>query len=286
MKTPTVLASFSQEGTPEGCTIHKFTVRSPCMDREIKAAVVLPPEYGDHADKDYPILYTLHGMAAPYDTFSAMAPLRKALGEKPMIVTCFDGDIASAYLDSPYRQKWSRDTDDTTLVKSFFTTFFLEEFIPSIDKNYRVNSSQRMLTGFSMGGFGAFHYMLTKPNQFISVSSLSGWFESLTSLPEDRQQWVQGLLGPYPGNEGRYGDVDLYTRVKKQREGGLKLPPIYLHCGTEDFLLEANRKMHAFLNEQGIACEYKESPGSHDWPFWRDASAGIVDFHWRVLQEK
>jgi S-formylglutathione hydrolase FrmB len=69
-------------------------------------------------------------------------------------------------------------SDKVTPVKSLFTTFVFNECIPTIEKQYRINTSQRMLTGFSMGGFGAIHYMLTKPDQFVSVSSLSGWFPS------------------------------------------------------------------------------------------------------------
>ncbi len=161
--------------------------------------------------------------------------------------------------DSPYPLKRGRDPEATILVKSLFTTFFFEEFMPCIDKNYRVDVAQRMLTGFSMGGFGAFHYMLTRPEQFISVSGLSGWFESLTSLPDDRQKWVEMLIGPHQGNEERYAATDVYTRIKKQVAGGVTFPPIYLCCGTEDFLLEANRTMRTFLKERGIGCDYQEA---------------------------
>ena len=75
------------EISPEGCTIDRITVPSPGMGREIKAVVVLPPEYREKPEKLYPILYTFHGMTAPYDTFSAMEPLRVALREKPRSIT-------------------------------------------------------------------------------------------------------------------------------------------------------------------------------------------------------
>jgi S-formylglutathione hydrolase FrmB len=280
MKTETTTVS------PEGCILDKFEVHSPSMGREIKAVVVLPPEYKDHPEKKYPVLHTFHGAEAPYDTFSAMVPLRQALAGKPMIVTCFDADAWSAYLDSPFPLKRGREPEKEMLVKSLFTTFFFEEFIPHIDRHYRVDDAKRMLTGFSMGGFGAFHYLLTKPERFVSVSSLSGWFESWRSLPDDRRLWVESLIGPYEGNEGLYAALDLYGGIKRQKNNGVKFPPLYLHCGTEDFLLEANRTMSAFLKEQGIDCEYLETPGDHTWPFWRDASVGVIDFHWRTLLNK
>ena len=266
----------------EGCPIHRFTVHSPAMGRDIKAVVVVPQEYEFNPDKSYPILYTFHGMLAPHDTFSAMVPLRQALVEKPMIVTCLDADSASMYIDSPLLQIAGRDPKDTTRVKSLFTTFFLHEFIPAIDKAYRVNPAQRMLTGFSMGGFGAFHYMLAAPGQFIAVSSLSGWFESWISLSPHIQPTIEGLLGPYAENQVQYAAHDSTSRIKAQAAAGMKFPPLYLTCGTEDFLLKQSRDMHALLTQLDIAHEYHETRGAHDWPFWRDASPGIIDFHWRI----
>ena len=79
--------------TPEGCTIEKFRIISPSMNREIKALVVLPPEYKDHPDKKYPVLYTLHGAKSPIDRYITKTPvLLQALKDKPMIVTCMDVD--------------------------------------------------------------------------------------------------------------------------------------------------------------------------------------------------
>jgi S-formylglutathione hydrolase FrmB len=36
---------------------------------------------------------------------------------------------------------------------------------------------------------------------------------------------------------------------------------------------------------QLIEFRYVESPGRHDWPFWRDASAQVADFHWHWFQK-
>jgi len=274
----------STEISPKGCSIHRFTVHSPAMGRDIQSVVILPPEYDSQPEKRYPILYTFHGHAAPHDTFAAMDPLRRALVDKPMIVTCLDADAASFYIDSPLPQKAGRVAGDTTLVKSLFTTFFLHEFIPAIDAAYRVNPAQRMLTGFSMGGFGAFHYMLAAPGQFAAVSSLSGWFESANSILPHVMPMLEGLLGPISECRDKLDELDPFVRIEKQRAAGIKFPPFLLTCGTEDFLLQQNRNMHDFLDKLSIAHEYLETPGAHDWPYWRDISPAIIDFHWRACR--
>jgi len=274
----------------EGCTLEKFSIFSKSMDREIKVIVILPPEYKANPGKKYPILYTLHGASAPYGTFSEMGPLRKALKSKPMIITCLDGDKGSWYLDSANLQKdysneeKKKGAPKLPPVKSLFTTFFFDEFIPCLDKYYRVNPAQRMITGFSMGGFGAFHYMLLKPKMFASISSLSGAFFSLSEENEGARRWMTPLLGSFSQNREKYEATDLFKRITKCAEAKEKLPPIFLHCGTEDGLLAANKKMNSYLEKSGYNCKYLESPGKHDWKFWVGAIEGVLDFHWKTLQ--
>ena len=267
--------------TPEGCTIEKFRIVSPSMNREIKALVVLPPEYKDHPEKKFPILHTLHGAKSPIDRYLTMTPvLLQALKDKPMIVTCMDVDGFSWYLDSPYPQAIARNNDPTK-VKSLFTTFFFDEFIPCLDQNYRINPQQRMLTGNSMGGFGAFHYMLTKPNLFLSVSSLSGLFEKT-----DADKKWEPLLGPLQEFPERHRAVDVFEHVNQVLKPGAKLPQLYMICGTEDPLLPHNRAMQRLLKEKGVTFEYQESPGKHGWPFWSEKLPAVIDFHWKSVQDQ
>jgi len=290
---------MSVEMTPEGCQLQRFTVPSPSMERDIRVAIVLPPAYEANPEKRFPVLYTLHGRGAPYATYSQMSPLKKALRDKPMIVACFDGDEAGMYIDS------------TTKPDSQFTTFFFDEFIPYMNEHYRTSGVQGV-EGFSMGGYGAFHYMLTKPDAFASVSGMSSAFWK--AGPNGRM--LTELIGPYEGNEEAYRQLDTFARLEQYVTDGVKLPPMMMHCGTEDFLLEANRDFERFLVEQNkrirdrlepqvasiedqrergkkldalmaenrLEFLYMESPGAHNWAFWRDGSDQVVQFHWKHFQ--
>ncbi len=300
--SPAPASEPSVTTTAEGCVIEKFDVPSPSMKRNIHAVVVLPPEYKDKPDKKYPILYTLHGAGAPYATYSEMAPLRRALRDRPMIVTCFDGDRASMYLD--------------TTPNSQFETFFFQEFVPYIDAHYRTNG-QRGVEGFSMGGFGAFHYLLCRPEMFTSVSAMSGAFRmgGPRRPPGPGSAPAEANAAVRPPDERR----DLLARLEKAVKAGTKLPPLLIHCGTEDGLLAANRELAKLLVDQNklIAEEaardaavvsqtdpagkakaladlvaarrirfwYVESPGGHNWAFWRDGSELMLDFHWRCFRD-
>jgi len=53
----------------------------------------------------------------------------------------------------------------------------------------------------------------------------------------------------------------------------LPVPPVrlWLDCGRMDFLLDANRKMQALLQEKGYDMAYKENGGAHNYATWRDS---------------
>jgi len=290
----------------EGCIVERFDVPSPSMKRPIHALVVLPPEYKDHPEKRYPVLYALHGGYAPYSCWSEMAPLRRALRQRPMIVASFDGDQLGWFIDA------TRKPD------SKYTTFFFDEFVPHVEAHYRTNGL-RGVTGFSMGGFGALHYMFCKPAMFASVSALSSDYFRLEEKAAKTDYDLVALLGDPKQNPEEYAKLDLPSRIEKAVKQQVKLPPMLLHCSTEDGygLLAENREFARFLVERNriIAEEAAkqaatepdkvkrdkqtadllaarqinflsmEAPGKHDWTFWRDTSEMVIDFHWRSFRD-
>jgi len=50
-----------------------------------------------------------------------------------------------------------------------------------------------------------------------------------------------------------------------------RLPYFWLECGTSDPWLEPNREMARTLKAHGVAYEFHERPGGHDWVFWNGA---------------
>ncbi len=276
------------EISEQGCQVDRFTLYSRSMERDIKVVVVLPPVYNREPAARFPILYTLHGYGAPYDTWAVMSKLQKELKTKPFIYTCFDGDVGSYYIDSFYPAKTARNQEaraDETPKKSLFKTFFFDEFMPAIDEWYRVNPDKRAVTGFSMGGCGAMSFMLEKPAQFSSVSGLSSTYFDYMDPHAKSTRIMLEYLGPQNEFPERYAAHDHYQRIEKHLAAGGTYPPIYQHIGTEDFLLEQNHKFRDYAEAQGLDLTYMESPGGHDWKFWHPASVGVAEFHWAHWQD-
>jgi S-formylglutathione hydrolase FrmB len=60
------------------------------------------------------------------------------------------------------------------------------------------------------------------------------------------------------------------TLILQMAERKQSIPKLFMACGTEDFLLEENRRFHNFLEEHQIEHLYYESPGIHDMVFWKE----------------
>ena len=55
-------------------------------------------------------------------------------------------------------------------------------------------------------------------------------------------------------------------------------PAIRFDCGTEDFVLPANRQLHAYFDKIGLKHTYKENPGGHDTDYWNEYIHDTLEF--------
>ncbi len=130
------------------------------------------------------------------------------------------------------------------------------------------------IAGLSMGGFGAIHAGLSHPEKYGKIIGLSS------------AMIVNTLKDIHPGEKDEIADYDYYrfvfgdlTKVKetendpeyiikKRLQKGDTIQPIFMACGSEDFLIANNREFRDFLMEHQVDLTYKESEGIHDWKFW------------------
>lgn len=157
-----------------------------------------------------------------------------------------------------------------------FQSFVGEELIDYVRRTFGLakNREDTYIIGMSMGGFGALHTALAYPEVFSKTAPLS------SALIHHE------VANMKPGESNPVANYDYYrecfgepakllesdnnpeTLVKKIIAEGKKMPEIFMACGTEDFLIEPNRAMHKFLEEQGVKHTYWEDSGQHDMEFW------------------
>jgi putative tributyrin esterase len=126
----------------------------------------------------------------------------------------------------------------------------------------------RAIAGLSMGGFGAVNVALRHAEVFAIAASMSGALDTMraTSVfaPEAAQPHLVSLLGPADGPARRDNDVYQLAATAPMTA----LPYLYLDCGTSDPWLAVNREFAQLLASRGIAHEFHEPPGGHDFDYW------------------
>lgn len=119
------------------------------------------------------------------------------------------------------------------------------------------NDAPRFIAGLSMGGYGALRLGAAFPNRFAAFAGHS----SITEF-EQMKLFVEEDLLEYDGPAENRSVLEL---MKGNAEN---LPPFRFDCGVDDLLIEHNRALHAGLEFSGIAHDYVEHPGGHEWPYW------------------
>jgi S-formylglutathione hydrolase FrmB len=255
---------------------------SKILGHAVQYCVVLPPSY-DSSKQAYPVLYFLHGLGSNSEILINSGGMdlindlwsQNNIGQF-LIVTPDAG--RSFYINS-------RDG------KVRYEDFFIHEFIPYIEKQYRVRSDRehRGVSGVSMGGYGALRFGFRYPQLFGSVSAHSAAL--LASLPTGSASDYQGailsrILGSAfgsPPDAAYWKQNNPFTIVRNgARPAGLK---IYFDCGTEDdYGFDAGAKaFHDLLDSRRSPNEFHLYPGGHDWNYVAEHFPASLEFHSRAF---
>ena len=166
-----------------------------------------------------------------------------------------------------------------------YATLVGEELVNYVRKTFNLAKSadDTYIMGMSMGGFGSLYLALRYPETFGKTAPLSSALI------------LYGVSELKPGEDNGVANYDYYVQcfgdpakvlesdknpevlVKKLLAEGKKLPEIFMACGTEDFLLEPNRRFHKFLEDNGVKHVYMESKGQHDMIFWHEYAVKFAE---------
>jgi putative tributyrin esterase len=158
-----------------------------------------------------------------------------------------------------------------------FEDYMVGEVLPEVERalGVVVNRSRRAIAGLSMGGFGALALALRHPGLFCAAGSLSGAFEALRR--PGQRALGRRIFGRAGGDYWRQHDPAwLVANRRASRRVAL-----HINCGRADGLIEANRRLHQRLEALGVAHEYREFPGAHDWGYWPRRIVPVLEFVWR-----
>ncbi len=240
---------------PEGFDIEKTDIAHGNIDTltycsntvgcNRRALVYTPP--GFSRDKDYPVLYLLHGIGGDekewYNQGLPHVILDNLYNEnklEPMIVVLPNG---RAMKDD----RAVGNIYDSVKVAAFaaFESDLLNDLIPSVEKNYPViqDRDHRALAGLSMGGGQSLNFGLGNLNEFA-------WVGGFSSAPNTRAP----------------------EKILPNPEKGKKLLKLlWISCGDKDNLISFSKSTHDYMQVNRVPHIYTVIPGGHhDFKVWKD----------------
>jgi S-formylglutathione hydrolase FrmB len=240
------------------CILLPFNVQveripSAVMGKTFNATVITPQNYGK-TSKKYPVVYILHGWLNDYDSVNYYTEIGKLSDEYDFIIVMPDGNLNKWYFDS---------REDSSLK---FGTYVGKEVPEYTDKKYRTikKRSARAITGYSMGGFGAFNAVFNYPETFGSIGSMSG----AVDITGYETKWnLRKIFGNYGENKELWESTAVKNNLEKFQN---KKFNIIISCGSEDFFIDINRELHEKMVSAGIKHAYFERSGKHNWDYWRE----------------
>jgi len=217
------------------------------------------PEHG------WPTLYLLHGLSDDHTIWLRRTSIERYVAPLGLAVV-MPAVNRSFYTDMAVGPK--------------YWTFVSEELPRICRRMFRLSERREdnFVAGLSMGGYGAFKLALAKPEAFAAAASLSGALDMAhrLELPDD-PDWsremgcIFGDLDAFAG-----GEHDLIARLGEADPNAL--PAMYQCCGTDDFLLDHNRRFAAAAEKAGIGLTYDEDPGyGHGWDYWDMTIQRVLD---------
>ncbi|HEY0828618.1 MAG TPA: alpha/beta hydrolase family protein [Bacilli bacterium] len=261
------LSNLTHLTNPKPLTLYStaLTSRKTCY-------VYLPPSYRHNEDREYPVIYLLHGMNGCETDWTAKGNVHGTATSMML-----SGELKESIIVMPSDGGYHTGTFyiDWFDGSGKFEQYFIYDLVPAIDSQFRTLKSKesRMIAGLSMGGYGAFVLSLRNPHLFGAAGSLSGVLGDLA--PGKQAEEFARLLGPIHGPYAQ--DHNLYV-LSERRAADDSRPVLYFDCGTEDYLYEGSVSFKHHLDKIGYACRYQEFSGAHTWDYWQEHIVDVFHF--------
>ena len=260
-------------------------LNSQILKQVVHYCVYLPAGYdasaAQHPAKRYPLLYFLHGLGDNEQTlfngggWTLLEDLRNQHKMGDFLIVSPEGR-RSFYINS---------ADGAVR----YNDFFLQEFIPQIERKYRICAGRagRAISGISMGGYGALRFAFAHPELFSAASAQSAALitaspqtldsASLTGAP------LAGVLAPVfgkPISVAHWNENSPFVLAKKNAAALRKLA-IYFNCGQDDNygFEKGAAALHEELQREGVKHEYHPYPGDHSLTYFLSHFGEVMEFH-------
>ena len=261
----------------KGTVLEGLKLTSNFLGRENKFSIYLPADYAT-SQRRYPVLYLLHGYSGNENDWIQSGEANRTADK--MIA---NGEIPDMIIVMPDGQNsWYVNQE---VGPGKYADFFIKEFIPYIDKNYRTKAEKgyRAISGLSMGGYGSALFAAKNLNVFQSCAGLSSAIRTDDEVVNvftdyDFNSRFESIYGKNIKPQDRIGEKWQQNSVLHFMEiipvDSLKKVRWYFDCGDDDYLFRGNDALHTLMRKRNIPVKFRMRDGAHTWEYWR---TGLVD---------
>jgi enterochelin esterase-like enzyme len=152
-----------------GKVFDNLTMNSEVLQMERKYAIYLPPDY-ETSQRSYPVLYLLHGGGDDQTGWVQFGEVLRIADQ-----AILSGKATPLIIVMPDANEGKRGYTNDATGEWRYEDFFFDEFMPYVEKTYRIKGEKRYraVAGLSMGGGGTYYYALHRSDLFASACPLS-----------------------------------------------------------------------------------------------------------------
>ena len=248
-QAPSAPAWQQVRNVPHG-VMQRLEYQSKSINKAREAIVYLPPGYDGGVDR-YPVLYLLHGAGGDESVWNQRMQANVILDN-----LIADGELDPLVVVMPHGFTNRMPNDDRPRTAAAykpemgeFAIDFVSDLVPLVESRYRVatDRAHRAIAGNSMGGGQALRLGLSHPEMFSTVASFSAAMQI--------------------ANDPAWGGIDMAAALANAAAIN-ELDMLWIGCGTEDTLFNANKRFSEQLKEAGIEHTFHSSPGAHTPAVW------------------
>ncbi len=254
----------------------KDTLYSAILGAPVRCNVYLPDGF-DESDKQYPVVYLLHGLSDDCDSWPRKGAMQLVADEligtgeacEMVIIMPNAGDLNTRDVWNGYFNMPGWNYED----------FFFQEFMPAMEAKYRIigDKGHRAVMGLSMGGGGSTVYCQRHPDLFSSCYAMSAWLDNANDevwpldSPKDCLYYVANAVHDHSA----LAFIDKADDATLER---LRTVAWFIDCGDDDFLFDLSIDFYRKMRNRGVKSELRVRNGVHNWEYWHLALRQALPF--------
>lgn len=254
----------------------KDTLYSAILGAPVRCNVYLPDGF-DESDKQYPVVYLLHGLSDDCDSWPRKGAMQLVADE--LIGT---GEACEMVIVMPN----AGGADTRHIWNGYFNMpgwryedFFFREFMPAVEAKYRIVSDKghRAIMGLSMGGGGSAVYCQRHPDLFSSCYAMSAWLDNANDevwpldSPKDCLYYVANAVHDHSA-------LAFIDKADEDTLERLRSVAWFIDCGDDDFLFDLSIDFYRKMRDRGVKSELRVRNGVHNWEYWHLALRQALPF--------